>query len=75
MKLIRYLLFLTIILVKNYITNEVESFELADMQGIHGLKALRISVNSNLLIDKNIDDKIFDQTLKTTSKYLDSLKN
>lgn len=60
---------------KNYIKGDIENLELADMQGIHGLKALRVSVNSNLVIDKSDDDKLFDQTLKTSGEYLGSLKN
>ena len=44
------------------------------MQGIHGLKALRVSVNSNLVIDKT-DDRIFDQTVKTSGEYIGSTKN
>ncbi|MEO8210467.1 MAG: GAF domain-containing protein [bacterium] len=70
-----YKQYINFLKTKNYITSEVESFELADMQGIHGLKALRISVNSDFLIDKDNDEKIFEQTLKTTDEYLESLKN
>ena len=70
-----YKQYINFLKTKNYITSEIENFELADMQGIHGLKALRISVNSNFVIDKNTDDRIIDQTLKTTSEYMDSLKN
>lgn len=53
---------------KNYIHGSVENLELADMQGIHGLKALRISVNNDFVIDKTGDEKIFSQTLKTTGE-------
>jgi len=70
-----YKQYINFLKTKNYITSEVESFELADMQGVHGLKALRISVNSNFVIDKNNEDRIIDQTLKTTREYIDSLKN
>ncbi|MDQ3022669.1 MAG: hypothetical protein M3R36_19210 [Bacteroidota bacterium] len=70
-----YKQYINFLKTKNYISSEVEAFELADMQGIHGLKALRISVNSNFTIDKNNDDKIFDHNFKTTNEYVNSLKN
>ncbi|MEO6694974.1 MAG: GAF domain-containing protein, partial [Ignavibacteria bacterium] len=70
-----YRQYINFLKTKNYITSEVESFELADMQGIHGLKALRITVNSNLISDKNNDDRKNDKILKTTSEYFESLKN
>ncbi|HJY64192.1 MAG TPA: GAF domain-containing protein [Ignavibacteria bacterium] len=61
---------------KNYITGEVESFELADMQGVHGLKALRISVNSNMAIEKSTEDDLTGQNINaSTGEYLESSKN
>ncbi|MEO6696084.1 MAG: GAF domain-containing protein, partial [Ignavibacteria bacterium] len=60
-----YRQYINFLKTKNYITSEIESFELADMQGIHGLKALRITVNSNLITDKNNDESKNDKTLKT----------
>ncbi len=60
---------------KNYIYGSVENLELADMQGIHGLKALRISVNNDFVIDKAGEEKIFDQPINTSKEYLGSLKN
>jgi hypothetical protein len=60
---------------KNYIKGETESLELSDMQGVHGLKALRISVNTDLVIDKNSDERIIEQDLKSSGAYLESIKN
>jgi hypothetical protein len=46
------------------------------MQGVHGLKALRISVNSDLVIDKESGDKIIEQSFKAHSgEYLENVKN
>ena len=44
------------------------------MQGVHGLKALRVSVNSNLVVNKSDDDKLYRETLKS-SEYTGSTKN
>ncbi|MCI0715418.1 MAG: hypothetical protein L0Y77_03740 [Chlorobi bacterium] len=70
-----YKQYIAFLKTKNYIKGDVEGLELADMQGIHGLKALRVSVNSNLVIDKSDDEKLFEQTVKTSSEYIGSTKN
>jgi len=45
---------------KNYISDEVETFELEDMQGVRGLKALRISVNNDFENETHLTEKIFE---------------
>lgn len=60
---------------KNYINGGVENLELADMQGIQGLKALRISVNNDFVVDKTSDEKIFEQPVTAAEKFLGSMKN
>ncbi|MCI0450620.1 MAG: GAF domain-containing protein [Chlorobi bacterium] len=70
-----YKQYIAFLKTKNYIKGDVESLELADMQGIHGLKALRVSVNSNLVIDKSDDEKLFSQTVKSSGEYISSTKN
>jgi hypothetical protein len=70
-----YRQYINFLRTKNYINGSVESLELADMQGIQGLKALRISINNDFVLDKSKDDKIFEQTISKTSEYLGSIKN
>lgn len=43
---------------KKYITSDVEYFEVEDLQSVQGLKALRISVDENFVIEKNQLSKI-----------------
>lgn len=48
---------------KNYITGEIESFDLEGMQGIQGLKALRIEVNNNLVADSKSSEPEINQKI------------
>jgi hypothetical protein len=53
-----YKQYINFLRTRDYIYGDVENFVLADMQGIHGLKALRISVNDNFIVkDDNIEKK------------------
>jgi hypothetical protein len=70
-----YKQYIAFLKTKNYITGDIEFHEIADMQGIHGLKALRVSVNSNLVIDKTDEDKMFGITAKTAGEYSGIMKN
>lgn len=65
-----YRQYINFLRTKNYITGDLESFELEDMQGIQGLKALRISVNSDFEIENYPEDKIFEPNVKISSKYV-----
>ena len=55
-----YKQYINFLKTKKYITGDFESFELEDMHGVHGLKALRISVN----IDFEINDKSVEKALE-----------
>ncbi len=70
-----YKQYISFLRTKNYIYGSVESLELADMQGVQGLKALRISVNNDLVVDKTSDEKIFEQQITSAEKFLGSMKN
>jgi hypothetical protein len=70
-----YKLYIDFLRTKNYIKGSLETLDLADMQGIQGLKALRISINNDFKIDNKKDEKLFEQTLKKTGEYLGSFKN
>lgn len=70
-----YKQYINFLRTKGYINGSVEILELADMQGVKGLKALRISINNDFVIDNSKDDKIFEQTLSKTKEYLSSFKN
>lgn len=41
---------------KNYLLEDVEHFELEEMQGVGGLKAIRVTVNQDVTSDENIPD-------------------
>ncbi len=60
-----YMQYIEFLKTKNYITGSVETLELEDMQGVHGLRALRISVNNDFVIEKKPEERTIDQTLKT----------
>lgn len=44
---------------KKFIFGELESLELEDMQGVYGLRALRISVNKNFVLELAQNEKLF----------------
>ena len=39
-----YLGYLSLLQAKGYLTNEIEFLDLEDLQGVHGLKALRVGI-------------------------------
>ncbi len=55
-----YRQYISFLRTKNYITGEIETLELEDMQGVHGLKALRISVDSNFVIENSSEKSLLE---------------
>ena len=57
-----YLKYIDYLIYKNVLQNEYEHFELEDLQGITGLKALRVTVNYKNIkyIDKSISELLSD---------------
>jgi len=57
---------------KDYITGEVEELELENLQGVQGLKALRIKININSTIESG---KSIKSEIESAVKYLPELMN
>ncbi len=57
---------------KDYITGEVEELELENLQGVQGLKALRIKININSTIESG---KSITSEVENAVKHLPELMN
>jgi hypothetical protein len=57
---------------KGYITGEVEELELDNLQGVQGLKALRIKININSVIESG---KSIKSEVENAVKHLPELMN
>ena len=57
---------------KDYITGEVEELELENLQGVQGLKALRIKININSTIESG---KSITSEVENAVKHLPALMN
>lgn len=55
-ELLEYQKYVDYLLSINYLTNKFESFELEDMQGVYGLKALRVQINLKGKKVKDLDN-------------------
>ena len=60
-----YLKYIHYLQSKNYLLEDVEFVELEDLQGITGLKALRVQVNYDISLNENIT---LDEFMKTVEK-------
>ena len=58
-----YKQYINFLKTKNYITGEVENLEISDMQGVQGLKALRITVNSDMIVEKTEASHVFEHSM------------
>jgi hypothetical protein len=64
-----YLKYIDYLKGREIITKDVEFLELEEMQGVHGLKALRITVNlKNKNRDSNLDKQNVEEILQSVAK-------
>ncbi len=64
-ELLEYQKYIDYLISINYLTNKLENFELEDMQGVFGLKALRVEINLKSVDMKDLDnmEKIANEAL------------
>ena len=55
-ELLEYQKYIDYLISINYLTNKFESYELEDMQGVYGLKALRVEINLKGKEVKDLDN-------------------